>query len=178
MSTLCENNTIQPIDLNETIGLSLYTLNNNFLALKESVCDLDTTYGILEDRYFFISNLSDSLVIQQNNIIKAKVSFDCTRDTSGTVTSTTSDRLLYSNFNVDRVQRLASPDRYRIFFKTGLNLVANQYGIIGTNDLTTSQSDAWVQPLSDGYNASHATISILNTTGTYFHPEYVSIIIL
>lgn len=176
MSILCDDNTIQAIDLNESIGLSLYTINNNFLALKDSICQLDTNFTVLENRNTILKNLAFNLNQQKNNVIKAKVSFDCTKNVSGDIDSLDTDRFIYSDtsFNVTRVQRLSGPARYRIFFTT--NLVTNNYAIIGTNAISTG--DAWVQPLSNGFNSQHATISILNTEGQYDHPEHVSIIML
>lgn len=176
MSNLCDNNTIQAIDLNEAIGLSLYTINSNFLALKEAFCELDTNFKVLETRNNTLKILTNSIDAQKKNVIKAKVEFDCTRKVDGALDSTDTDRFIHpdTSFNVTRVQRLSNPARYRIFFTN--NLVADNYALIGTNNLSTG--DAWVQPLTNGFAAAHATISILNTIGQYDHPEYVSIIIL
>lgn len=176
MSNICTNN-IQIIDLNETIGQSLYTINSNFSNLKNDICQATTNFELLQDQYTFVNSAAISLSAQKNNIIKAKVSFDCNRDQSGISNSNPTNRFIYpgTSFNVIAVQRLSNPDRYRINFQTPFTNI-NSYGVFGTTDITTA--DAWVQPLSSGYGLSNTTISILNREGISNHPNYVSIIII
>lgn len=177
MSSICNNNNVTLIDLNEAIGQSLYTLNNNFSNIKNDLCQIDTNLQTLKDLYTAVSTIANNLSAQKNNIIKARVSFDCTRNEAGLLNSSATPRFIYPNtsFNITTVQRLIAPDRYSINFQTPF-LNANSYGIIGTNSLTPS--DSWVQPLSGSYGTSSVSISIMNRVGTTEHPEYVSIIII
>jgi hypothetical protein len=176
MSDICNNSNIQLIDINETIGQSLYTINSNFSNLKNDICQIDTNLQLLQDQYTAINTTANSLSAQKNNIIKAKVSFDCTRNINGGISST-GLRCIYpgTEYNVFNVIRLQTPDRYQITFQN-ITLPLNSYGVFGTTSLTNN--DAWVQPLSSGYGNTQATISILNKEGIYNHPEYVSIIII
>jgi hypothetical protein len=176
MSNPCNNN-IQLIDINETIGQSLYTINNNFLSLKNDICQIDTNIQSLQNQYTLINTTAKSLSAQKNNIIKAKVSFDCTKNAAGNLNSSATTRYIYpgTSYNVSSVERLQTPDRYRINFQTSF-INSNSYGVIGTNSLTNN--DAWIQPLPNGYGLTNTIISILNTVGLYDHPEYVSIIII
>jgi hypothetical protein len=177
MSNICNNSSIQLIDINETIGQSLYTINSNFSILKNDVCQIDTNLQLLQEQYTLTNTIANSLSAQKNNIIKGKVSFDCTRNEAGILNTSATTRYIYpgTNFNITSVERLQSPDRYRINFQIPFSGL-NSYGVFGTNSLTNN--DAWVQPLPNGYSSANVTISILNTTGQYDHPEYVSIIII
>jgi hypothetical protein len=183
MSNICEN-VIQPIDFNETIGLSLFTINNNFSLLKEKICSLDTTLQVAQEQFSLTNTTSVSLSSQRNVLIKARVSFDCTRDINGVVNNLNTDRYIYpgTNFNVIRVTRQFNSasfptNTYNIQLPNNL-VQQNAYAIFGTCSPPPEGAGFWVHPLTTGYSSSNATISILNTTGIPGHPNYVSILII
>jgi hypothetical protein len=164
--SFCDNpNSIQLIDLDECIGLSLATINNNFKTLKDQTC-LDTEQLIRVQANFntlYTNALSLSAKISQ--IPKAWVNF------SG------SEPSIISSYNVSQVIKIDNQvGSYSIKFITPF--LNNKYAVIGTSKQSLQNGYyGWVQPttfttLSAGINIHSITDILANRVD----PDYVSVV--
>jgi hypothetical protein len=165
--SICFNfNAVQPIDLDECIGLSLATINGNFQQLLNENC---STYEELHNIRTNLDNLYtryESLTAQRPGMARATATFD------GTGTAVAS---VYSSFNIARILR-RSTGVFELSFTTQFPNIS--YALIGTSiqTSTTNSNFSWVQPTT-AFATTSATINIRDLSGTFVNPEYVSIAI-
>lgn len=164
--SICSNPySIQRIELDECIGLSLATITSNYQLLLQENCN---TFEELERISRDITNLQTryaSLTAQSPGLAKAAVAFD------GTGTASPS---IYSSFNIASVLR-TSTGVFELSFTTAFPNIS--YALIGTNSMTPTISGnfSWVQPTTS-FTPTSATINITDLSGTFVNPDYVSII--
>ena len=165
--SICDTyNSIQTIDLDECIGLSLATINTNFRLLQEQNCLTYDDLTLIQNDLSALNLRYNALTAQRPRIAKADVAFD------GTGTATPS---VYSSFNVARVLR-RSTGVFELSFTTAFPNIS--YALIGTSMLTATSAAnfSWVQPTT-AFASTSATINIRDLSGTFVNPEYVSIAI-
>ena len=164
--SICSNPySIQHIELDECIGLSLATITTNYELLLQENC---STFEELERISQNITNLRNrhaSLTAQSPGLAKAVVVFDGTGTTSPSV---------YSSFNFARVLR-TSTGVFELSFTTPFS--NENYALIGTSSMTstTAGNFSWVQP-TNSFTPTSVTINITDLSGTFVNPDYVSII--
>ena len=165
--SICDTyNSIQIIDLDECIGLSLATINTNFRLLQEQNCLTYDDLTLIQNDLSALNLRYNTLTAQRPRIAKADVAFD------GTGTAVTS---VYSSFNVARVLR-RSTGVFELSFTTAFPNIS--YALIGTSMLTATSATnfSWVQPTT-AFAPTSATINIRDLSGTFVNPEYISIAI-
>lgn len=158
--SICTNPySIQHIELDECIGLSLATITTNYALLLQENC---STFEELQRISQNITNLRtryDSLTAQSRGLTKAAVAFDGTGTASPSV---------FSGFNVASVSR-TDIGIFQLSFATAFTNTS--YALIGTSSNSTR-----VQPLASSFANLSVTINIINTSGIPVNPDYVSII--
>lgn len=164
--SICSNPySIQHIELDECIGLSLATITTNYELLLQENC---STFEELERISQNITNLQTryaSLTAQSVGLAKATVTFDGTGIPNPTV---------YSSFNFARISRESTG----VFLLSFLSAFPNiNYALIGTSSMiaTTAANFTWVQP-TNSFTTTSVTINITDLSGTFVNPDYVSII--
>lgn len=158
MSTIICNNrfAIPAIDIDECIGLSLLTINNNFNDLKQENCLTFDQLSILQNNLNSVyTNYAElSTINKQGRFAKAWVSFDASTTTPA----------ICSSFNVTNVTRTVD-GTYQLTFAP--SVLSSGYCLVGT------ALSGIVQP--SAYNASTATINIRTPSGVLTKSEYISI---
>lgn len=162
-------NPVQTIDIDDYLGLSLFTINSNFQVLKEGSCFIDDRYSTSQIQYSGLNVEVVQLSSFSKAIAYAEVSFDCTRNAAGNVNSGNNNRFIYTSYNITSVTK-NSNGNYTINFNS--NFGANRYAVIGS-----TSSDNLVTPLSSGYVTASTTINIRDIDGVLSNPDYVSIVI-
>jgi hypothetical protein len=163
--SICSNPySIQHIELDECIGLSLATITSNYQLLLQEDCN---TFEELERISKNITNLQTryaSLTAQSTGLAKATVVFDGTGTASPSV---------YSSFNIARVLR-TSTGVFQLSFTTAFPNIS--YALIGTSIMiaTSAANFTWVQP-TNSFTPTSVTINITDLSGTFVNPDYVSI---
>ncbi len=163
--SICSNPySIQHIELDECIGLSLATITSNYQLLLQENCN---TFEELERISKNITNLQTryaSLTAQSTGLAKAAVVFDGTGTASPSV---------YSSFNIARVLR-TSTGVFQLSFTTAFPDIS--YALIGTSTMiaTSAANFTWVQP-TNNFTPTSVTINITDLSGTFVNPDYVSI---
>jgi hypothetical protein len=161
---VCDTNIVREIYLDECVGTSLLTINNNFNNLKKQACtDSEQLSAINTETTTVSSNVIALSALIPGNA-RAWVAFD------GLNVTPSGDAPIYNQYRVLDVKRL-SQGNYRINFSP--NFTNSNYAVIGTCQQTTLP--AWVQ--STAFNTMSAGINIRNSTGTFQDSEYVSVII-
>jgi hypothetical protein len=163
--SICDSFTIRTINLDECIGSSLLTLNNNFLNLKNQICANNTESLTLNTNYTNLTSNVTTLSSLKDGYAKAWVAFNG---------NGTGEREIFSSHNVASVSGI-STGQYRIDFITPSPFANINYALIGTCQQTTDY--AWVQPLSGGFQDDHVLINIQNSSGNLENSNYVSILI-
>ena len=158
---------IPAISIDEYIGASLNTINNNFSDLKTEVCRLNDEVDTLTPD---LTTLQTGLCSLSSNVsfAKAWVVFRG----NGLFPFVNSK---YKVLNVLRSPVFDEPGTYQIDFFSN-TFSSNNYAIVGT--CTQSESNnayTWVQFISG--TASNATISIRNTTGVSTTADYISVVV-
>lgn len=162
MSTIICNNrfAIPIIDIDECIGLSLVTINNNFNDLKQENCltheQLNTIQNSLNTvytNYAILSTMED-----RGRFAKAWVSFN------GATTTPT----ICSSYNVLRVDKYGT-GTYGLSFANVFSPISG-YCLVGTT------SAGMVQPtLTTPFTSVSADINIRTPSGTLTNSQYISI---
>lgn len=168
----------------ECIGNSLATINDNFVALKDSACDNYSTISTLNANILALNTRITSLSSQLPGVARAWVKFDGTRDTSGAVSTAATNRFIYSSYNIDYVYKATTTNTpttsagdYRIYFKPNVLTTAN-YAVVGTsNESKGPISYGWVQPYT--YTSSFVGIRVHSPTwpGDVVDPTHISVAI-
>jgi hypothetical protein len=159
---------VQEIDLDDYLGLSVYTLNTNFQAIKDGSCFIDTRYQTTQKQISALRTQTTSLQNLSAGLAYAQVLFDCTKNAAGSTNSDNTTRQILHSYNVSSVTK-NSNGNYTIDFNG--NFGADRYALIG------STSTGIVLPLSAEYNTGSAQINIRNTNNNLTNPGLVSIII-
>jgi len=162
---ICNSYTIQTIYLDECIGTSLLTINNNYTNLKEQACTDSTNLSAVETEFLTLSSDITTLSALRTGFAKAWVSFNGNLGNVGT-----GEREIYSKYNVSTVIR-QSQGVYLINFSPTFSNA--NYALVGTSQQTSTPS--WVQTTM--FNTMSAGISIRGITGTLQDPDYVSILV-
>jgi hypothetical protein len=161
--SICDSFTIRTINLDECIGSSLLTLNNNFLNLKNQICANNTESLTLNTNYTNLSSNVTTLSSLKDGYAKAWVAFNG---------NGTGDREIFSSHNVASVSGI-NTGRFRINFIAPFTNI--NYALVGTCQQTTNY--AWVQPTLNGFQTNHTLINIRNSSGTLQNSKYVSVLI-
>jgi len=161
---ICESNIVRTIYLDECVGTSLLTINNNFSNLKNQACTDSEQLSSIKTEILTVSANMLELSAIIPGITEAWVAFD------GLNTSPSGDAPIFKSYNILNVKRL-SQGVYQINFDPAFSNA--NYTVIGTCQQTTTP--AWVQATT--FNAVSAGINISNSTGTFQDSEYVSVII-
>ena len=168
MTICCDPFAIQTIDLDECIGLSLVTINNNFQRLLQENCFTYDELQVVQTNLSALYTKYESLTALRPRMVRASVAFD------GTGTAVPS---VYSSFNVARVLR-RSTGVYELSFTTTFSATSGigNYALIGSSLLTATSAAnyCWVQPTT-AFAPTSATINIRDLSGTFVNPAYVSI---
>jgi len=165
--SICDNPyTIPAIDVNECVGTSLNTINNNFQDLRSDACESFQVLNSIRSNFTILSSNTDTISALTPGIPKALVTFN------GYTTPPT----IYSSYNIKDVKKL-STGTYSLSFTTAFSNI--NYALIGTSFETASGSSyTWLQPTS--FTTVSAGINIHssnNNTTTLADPNYVSVII-
>lgn len=141
---------IPEISKTECIGNSREKINNGFSALKIYACENSSTINSLNSRINNLSTLIDRLSgITVPGVAKAWGKFDGTRNEftppPGAQAYTTTNRYIYSSFNIATVYRKGLGD-YRITFGTPFQ--NTNYIILGTSSQAQATTGlfTWFQP--------------------------------
>jgi hypothetical protein len=149
---------VQIIDLDECVGLSLATINENFRLLQEQNCfhfnEVELIQAELSSLYIKYTSLS----ALRPQIARGSISFNGTGNNPLNV---------YTSFNIS-VQKLTT-GTFELSFAPNTFFNTN-YALVGTcNDF------AWIQPLLP-FTTTTVTINIRNRTGILIDPEYISLV--
>jgi hypothetical protein len=156
------SSSIQKIDLDECIGLSLASINSNFQLLQEQNCLDDNELKVLQTDLSALNTKYATLTALRSRIARANISF------KGTGSAPLS---VYTSFNMSALR--VSTGVYTLSFAPPLP--NTNYALVGTSASTlVSNNYTWLQPLST-FTTTSATINIRNRTGTLVNPEYISI---
>ena len=170
--SICSNPySIQRIELDECIGLSLATITSNYQLLLQENCSTFEELERISQNITSLQTRYKSLTAQSVGLAKAAVAFDGTGTASPSV---------YSSFNIARVLSL-STGVFELSFTTAFPNIS--YALIGTSSMisvtgltgTVSPKFTCVQPTA--FTPTSVTINITQElTGTFVNPEYISII--
>ena len=164
--SICSNPySIQRIELDECIGLSLATITSNYQLLLQENCSTFEELERISQNITSLQTRYKSLTAQSVGLAKATVAFDGTGTASPSV---------YSSFNVARVLR-TSTGVFELSFTTAFPNIS--YALIGTSlgTATSAANFSWMQPTTN-FTPTSVTINITDLSGTFVNPEYVSII--
>ena len=172
---------IQTIAPTECIGNSLNVINTNFSNLREAICNnfqtLDTANTDLENLTSLVYSLSG---VVTPGAARAWVKFDSTRDDSGTAASTSTNRYIYSSYNISTVYRSNLPlysgkPGYRITFTTPFSLAT--YAVIATSsEFADGNTYTWCQPMN--YTKNFVDLAIHSSPSTNLAtPTHVSVVV-
>lgn len=162
---ICDSYTIRSISLDECVGTSLLTINNNFSYLRDQACTDSEQLSTINTEVIALTSNYIALSAQIPGVVRAWVVF------SGSNAAPTGEVPMYKTYNVQDVRRL-SQGNYRINFNPTFS--NSNYAVIGTCQQTTTPT--WVQATT--FNTMSAGINICNTnTGTFQDSEYVSVLV-
>lgn len=169
--SICSNPySIQRIELDECIGLSLATITSNYQLLLQENCSTFEELERISQNITSLQTRYKSLTAQSVGLAKAAVAFDGTGTASPSV---------YSSFNIARVLSL-STGVFELSFTTAFPNIS--YALIGTSSMVTATdvnlpylAFTCVQPTA--FTPTSVTINITQElSGTLVNPEYISII--
>lgn len=169
--SICSNPySIQHIELDECIGLSLATITSNYQLLLQENCSTFEELERISQNITSLQTRYKSLTAQSVGLAKAAVAFDGTGTASPSV---------YSSFNIARVLS-ASTGVFELSFTTAFPNIS--YALIGTSSMVTETglfgtylAFTSVQPTA--FTPTSVTINITQElSGTLVNPEYISII--
>ena len=169
--SICSNPySIQHIELDECIGLSLATITSNYQLLLQENCSTFEELERISQNITSLQTRYKSLTAQSVGLAKAAVAFDGTGTASPSV---------YSSFNIARVLS-SSTGVFELSFTTAFPNIS--YALIGTSSMVTATdvnspylAFTCVQPTA--FTPTSVTINITQElSGTFVNPEYVSII--
>jgi hypothetical protein len=173
---------VRLIDKTECIGNSLTKINKNFEGLQGDPETLGTVCGndaFIETLRQGIANLNTVILSLSSQTVPglAKVwgKFNGTRDTTNLVSTSNTDRFIYSRFNISSVYRKALGD-YRITFATPFP--NSNYTFIGTSSQKASSTGqfTWMQPYT--FRTTYVDVRINgSSTLAAADPEHCSIVI-
>lgn len=173
---------VKVIDKTECIGNSLTKINGNFTGLQGSpgtpgtVCGNDAQIESLRSNIENLNNIILSLSAQTvPGLAKAWGKFDGTRDSTNLVSTSNTDRFIYSQYNISSVYRKGLGD-YRITFSTPF-ATAN-YALVGTSSqkIGSTGQFTWLQPYT--FRTTYVDVRVAgNNTLTVADPEHCSIVI-
>lgn len=164
--SICNSYTIQTISLDECVGTSLLTINNNFRNLNEQTCTDYTNLTDIRTEATTLSTNIATLSALSPGCAKAWVAFDGDSGNTGS-----GARFPTTFFNVASISSLAI-GKYRINFAT--SFLSGNYALIGTCRQTSSHT--WVQPTT-AFEPTYVDINIRNSAGTLQDSDYISILI-
>ena len=166
--------TVKTIESTECIGNSLEKINDNFESLKGNACQNYNEIEVLDSRIATLDAQITSLsAITVPGVTRAWLKFDGTRDTSGLVSSNTTNRFIYSAYNINRVQVIGAGD-YRIFFNTPFP--TSNYVAVGTSSLAISAGKrTWLQPYD--YRTAFFGVKVASVDGPLVAAKHISIAI-
>jgi hypothetical protein len=169
--SICSNPySIQHIELDECIGLSLATITSNYQLLLQENCSTFEELERISQNITSLQTRYKSLTAQSVGLAKATVAFDGTGTASPSV---------YSSFNIAGVSRTGTG----VFLLSFLSAFPNiNYTLIGTSSmvLETNVNEPFlaftsVQPTA--FTPTSVTINITQElSGTPVNSEYISII--
>ena len=156
---------IQHIELDECIGLSLATITSNYQLLLQENCSTFEEIERISQNITSLQTRYKSLTSQKAGLAKATVAFDGTGTASPSV---------YSSFNIARVLS-SSTGVFELSFLSAFPNI--NYALIGTSSMTPTSAAtfSWVQPTTS-FTPTSVTINITDLSGTFVNPEYISII--
>jgi len=168
MSTVICNNSfsVESIDIDECVGLSLSKINSNYENLVIENCLTHEELQIINNDFLELSanTISLSTLKLQNVYSKAWVNFDGTK---------TPPQVLSTN-GIVNVQKHA-PGIYGLSFSTAFS--NSNYCLIGTAK-QVSATPCFIQySPTTPFTPTSASINIMTPTGTTVDSEHVSIII-
>ena len=164
--SICSNPySIQHIELDECIGLSLATITSNYQLLLQENCSTFEELERISQNITSLQTRYKSLTAQKAGLAKATVVFDGTGTASPSV---------YSSFNIARVSSV-STGVFELSFTTAFPNIS--YALIGTSSQTPTPEPrfTWVQP-TNSFTTTSVTINITDDSETPVNPEYISII--
>jgi hypothetical protein len=164
--SICSNPySIQRIELDECIGLSLATITSNYQLLLQENCSTFEELERISQNITSLRTRYKSLTAQSVGLAKAAVAFDGTGTASPSV---------YSSFNIARVSSV-STGVFELSFTTAFPNIS--YALIGTSSqfATPEPGYTWVYPTT-AFTSTSVTINITDLSGTPVNPEYISII--
>jgi hypothetical protein len=165
--------TVKTIESTECIGNSLEKINDNFESLKGNACQNYNKIEVLESRINTLdTQITNLSAITVPGVAKAWLKFDGTRDTSGAVSSNSTNRFIYSAYNIDKVQVVRAGD-YRIFFK--LRFPTPNYIAVGTSSQTSGEVRTWLQPYD--YRTTFLGVKIADVNSFLVAAKHISIAI-
>jgi len=165
--------TVKTIEPTECIGNSLEKINTNFRDLKVYACQNYDRLETIDSRIVTLdTQITNLSAITVPGVTKAWLKFDGTRDTSGVVSSNSTNRFIYSAYNIDKVQVVRAGD-YRIYFK--LSFPTPNYIAVGTSSQTSGEVRTWLQPYD--YRTNFLGVKIANVNNFLVAAKHISIAI-
>jgi len=165
---------ISTIPNTEYIGNSLATINNNFISLKNGICDNQSQIISLESSMQILDNTITQLssyAIQ--GISKIWVKFSGIRDSDNAPSTPIPDRYIFNSSGVSSVYRKSTGD-YRVYFS--VPLTTEHYNFSVSNKETISSGEYhWAQI----YNTQkeYLDIRVRSSDGSLSDSEFVSLIL-
>jgi hypothetical protein len=168
---------VNQIDINQYIGNSLTIINENFLNLKNFLCDdqgngLSLRMDNLELSASQIDTNLDTIASAINTgAARAWVRFQGTKDTNNEISDLFTDRRIVGNasFNVRSVYRKAVGE-YRIYYRTPMTDTG--YVVTGSNSEKANNSGDYGWVMTQVLGTDFADIKISNGVD----PDYVSVV--
>ena len=149
-------NSVQNIAASECIGDSLVKINNNFANLNTDACALLTLINQLSAS---LSNFNNKIDSTHPSVAKAWVTFDGTKNVSGSTSLTNTSRYILSSYNISSVARLGR-GRYRVNFAN--TYTAPGYVVVASCQETYTIGN--ISSLTRGYYVFTRPLNYTNTS--------------
>lgn len=159
---------VQIIDLDDYLGLSLFTINSNFEVIKDASCFLNDSYETLQQTYNTSYTTISALSSDKSRISYASVAFDCNKNAAGNPDTGNTSRFKYASNNISTVIK-NSTGNYIINFSPVFS--NDSYAVMAT------ASGSYVSPLSASFINTSIEINIRDINGNLYDSDYVSITI-
>jgi hypothetical protein len=177
-------NAIPNILRTETVGYGYITINDNFKNIKDTVCTNFNTINNLTTNIQIMKDQIDTLqALATPGVSKAWVSFDGSRDKTGTASTFATERYIYSSYNINSVYKKTTTDTptlsagdYEVRFTSGLFSDSN-YVVLGTSSEKKDSKYGWLQPYSVTNESVSVRVHSTTWPGDQMEPSRVSIII-
>lgn len=165
---------ITAISNTEYIGNSLSTINNNFITLKNDICDNQSQILLLQSSLQALDTILTNLSSQSSNgVITHWVKFSGLMDSSFTLSFANPDRHLFNSSGISSVYRKSIGD-YRIFFSQTQTSTNYNFSVSNKETLFSSKY-YWAQVYHIEKN--YVDVKVRASDGSFADSEFISLII-